>query len=371
MNRPDESRRRVGEPLPQRVAVFRTLALGDMLCAVPALRALRAGLPRAQIVLIGLPWAREFVQRFSQYLDGFLEFPGYPGLPERAANLAQFPGFLQTAQQARFDLAIQMHGSGLLTNPITLLLGARRTAGFYAPGQWCPDVERFLPYPDADSEVRRLLRLTAFLGLTDCGEELEFPLRPEDHEALQAIVQARRLPPGAYACVHPGASLGTRRWPPQRFAAVADSLAGHGLKIVITGSLAEAELAEAVRKQMDCPAVNLVGRTSLGALAALLSGARLLVSNDTGVSHLAAALRLPSVIVALGSDPDRWAPLDRRRHRTLAHPVPCRPCSHAVCPIRFPCAENLSPEEVTRAALALLADPAAAPGQTGREATRR
>src|SRR5436309_10334628 len=69
-----------------RIAILRALKLGDLLCTVPALRSVRAGLPGAKITLIGLPWARTFVDRYSAYIDDFLEFPGYPGLPEQPVD---------------------------------------------------------------------------------------------------------------------------------------------------------------------------------------------------------------------------------------------------------------------------------------------
>jgi ADP-heptose:LPS heptosyltransferase len=127
---------------------------------------------------------------------------------------------------------------------------------------------------------------------------------------------------------------------------VADALARDGLRIVLTGTRGEAGITARVAGAMREPALDLAGRTSLGGLAALISRARLVVANDTSVSHVAAAMRTPSVIVACGSDPQRWAPLDRELHRVLAHEVACRPCLHAECPVGHPCALGVSVERV-------------------------
>jgi ADP-heptose:LPS heptosyltransferase len=297
------------------VAVLRALQLGDLLCAVPALRALRRGLPEATITLVSLSWARTFAERFSRYVDSSLELPGYPGLPERLPDVAAVPMFLGEAQERQFDLVVQLHGSGETTNPLAVLLGGRQTAGFYRPGAYCPDPELFLPYPEDGPEPRRLLRLVEFLGFARAGEELEFPLEDDDRRALATLPGTARLGAEPYACIHPGSRLESRRWTQAGFAAAGDELARRGLQIVLTGSESERPLTARVLAAMDADAVDLAGQTSLGALAALLAGAKLLVCNDTGVSHLASALGVPSVVIFTVSDPARWAPLDRRRHR--------------------------------------------------------
>lgn len=341
------------------IAVFRALQLGDLLCVVPALRALRAAAPQARITLIGLPWATSFVERFKHYVDDILIFPGFPGLPETEPELAALPDFFADAQHREFDLAIQLHGSGALTNPITVALGARRNAGFYATGQCCPDPGRFTPWSETEHEVLRYLRLLTFLGIEPQGEALEFPLYDADYRSLQHAA-TDLPPPGAYACIHPGARLASRRWPPQRFAQVADGLAAQGLRIVITGSESERDITQAVLHSMHAPAldmtIDMTGRTDLGALAALVAQARLVVCNDTGISHIAAGVATPSVIVCSGADPSRWAPLDRRRHRLLYADAPCRPCAYVVCPIGHPCANAVSADHVLTEAIGLCAD---------------
>ncbi len=312
-----DSLSRLGRP--RRVAVLRALQLGDLLCAVPALRALRAALPDAEIVLVGLPWARDFVERFACFLDGFREFPGFPGLPERPTQLPQIPDFLAAMQAEHFDLVVQMHGAGTITNPLAVLFGARALAGFYLPGQLCPDPERFLPYPPTVPEVWRHLRLMQFLGVPLRGEHLEFPITPRDRQAFRLLAGVLDLHPGTYACLHPGARAAARRWPPRHFAAVADALAARGLRVVLTGTKGETPLTRAVADAMRTSPVDLAGRTDLGTLAVLLEGAALLVCNDTGVSHLAAALRVPSVVTLNElSELETWPPRDRVLHRVVS-----------------------------------------------------
>ena len=330
----------------RRIAVFRALVLGDMLCAVPALRAMRRAWPAAEVTLVGLPWAQAWAER-CPHVDRFVAFPGLPGLPERAPDVGAMPGFLAAMQAHRFDLAIQLHGSGTLTNPLVALFGARHTAGFVDGGGCRPTYAR--DWPRAGHEIERLLAMSDRLGAPRQGLALEFPLRPEDDLALAAqwpgVREARDI-----ACVHVGAQLPSRRWWPERFAAVADRLAAQGATVVFTGTDAERPLVTGAGAAMRHRAVDLAGRTTLWSLGALVRRARVLVCNDTGVSHVAAALGTPSVVVSLGADARRWAPLDHDRHRVLWADVPCRPCAHRDCPVGHTCAAAIQPHHVDAAA---------------------
>lgn len=299
-----------------RIVIMRALpGLGDFLCVVPALRALRMALPKAHVSLIGLPETEPLVGRFAHYVDELLPFPSFPGIQERKVCLPELLAFLSKVQ-GQYDLAMQLHGSGEISNQFVALLGAKQTAGFYLTGRYCPDPERFLPYPASEPEVCRNLRLMSFLGIPMQGSDLEFPLQADDQAEWLALVD-EGLRPGEYVCIHPGASDSRRCWSPFRFAAVADALAAQGYQIVLTGTEQERQLTEAVADVMQYEAMDLAGRTELGTLGVLLSQSRLLICNDTGVSHMAAALRVPSVVIFQSADARRWAPLDKQLHRVV------------------------------------------------------
>lgn len=336
---------------PRRIAVFRALQLGDLLCAVPAWRALRAAWPDAHLTLIGLPWARDFAQRYGHYLDGFIEFPGAPGLPEREADAGAYPAFVQRVRALQLDLLVQMHGSGELTNPLAAGWDARAVAAFHRGADERDAGGVRLEWHEHEQEVLRNLRLVAAAGAAPRGAHLEFPVHPEEQRAAERLMATLRPD---FACIHPGARYPSRRWPAERFAAVGDALAQGGLQVVITGAADESSLARSVIGHMRHPAVDCTGRTTLGSFAALVSRARLVVCNDTGMSHVAAAVDAPSVVISSGADAQRWRPLDEARHRMLWHDVPCRPCAHRVCPTGHECALGVGVETVIAEAQRLL-----------------
>jgi ADP-heptose:LPS heptosyltransferase len=358
--------RPLADPGTRRVLLVRLrVGLGDLLASVPALRALRAARPDAEVTMLTWAEVAPVVARMAAYVDELLDFPGWPGVPERPPRPAELPRFLAEVRRRRFDLAVQMYGGQAAANQVTERLGARRTAGFFTPGQWDADLATHLPYPYREREVRRHLDLVGFLGAPPAGEDLEFPLWPQDLEEAEALRRRHRLVEGGFVCLHPGATAASRRWPPERFAAVGDALAARGLRVVLVGVPGEEPLAGAVAATMAAQAVDLTGRTSLGGFAALLASAAVLVGNESGPAQLAAAVGCPAVAVFMAGDPARWSPPDPR-FRPVSAGAPCQPCGHQRCPIDFRCALGLAPARVAAEAGRLLDDLGRPPRAAGR-----
>lgn len=299
------------------IVLFRALQLGDLMCSVPALRALKTAFPQARIKLLGLPSAEGFTRRFHHLFSGFMPFPGFPGLPEQEFDANKFMIFLSAMRQHEPDLLIQLHGNGSIINPLMRLMSSGPVAGYFQPGAWCPDAQLFMPYPEGIPEIRRHLKLMEFLNIPTEGEDLEFPVSAGEEAEYRQLSSSFGLEPGNYVCIHAGARDPKRRWSPEHFAQVAGALSRKGYKPVLTGTTAEKQTTARVAGRLSGEAADLTGKTSLGALAALVRDAALLISNDTGVSHIAAAMKTPGVVIFLTSDPVRWAPLDRMLHRIV------------------------------------------------------
>lgn len=262
------------------VLVLRALGIGDLLVSVPALRGLRRAYPTARLVLAAPNWLAPLVA-LTGCVDTLLPTPGLGAL--------RWPG-------SGPALAVNLHGKGpestadlAATHPGTLL-----THGDGLGPDWVEDMH----------EAHRWCRLLAWQGIESAPTDL-------------AIARPDRPAP-ATTVLHPGAKDVARRWPPDRFAEVARHLAGHGHDVVLTGSAAERELALSVAQEAGLPeSAVLAGRLDLTELAALVAAATLVVSNDTGVAHLATAYGTPSVVLFGPQPPARWGPPQNGHHIAL------------------------------------------------------
>jgi ADP-heptose:LPS heptosyltransferase len=343
------------DPGVRRVAYVRArVGLGDLLCTVPAWRAVRSARPDLRISVVTWAETAPVLARFAAYVDELLPFRGYPGIPERPADSRRLDGFLRSATAREFDLVIQGYGDRPAANHMCDRIDAPRHAGFAAAGYRPGVTACYLPYPRRLHEVHRHLRLVEHLDVpAGANDDLEFPTDERDRRGFAALARALGLGPRTYAVLHPGATSASRRWPPDRFAAVADALARRGLRVVLTGVAGEEAVTTAVRRRTRGDVLDLTARTTLGEFACLLSQAAVLVANDTGAAHLAAAVGTPSVTIFLAGDPVRWAyddPLHPAIHSTAA----CSPCPHLTCPIDFRCAHSVTAEDVVSAAAGLL-----------------
>jgi ADP-heptose:LPS heptosyltransferase len=280
-----------GRPTPDRprLLVLRALGLGDLLTGVPALRALRQAYPDHELVLAA-----------PRVLEPLAELAGAADRVLDATGLSPVPWDGEAP-----DLAVNLHGRGPQSHGLLAALRPRRLVAF-----GCPDASHEGPAWRAEEhEVRRWCRLLE--------ESLHLSADPRDLGL--PVPQTPAAVPGAVV-VHPGAAYPARRWPPQRFAAVARwaVLAGHD--VVVTGGPDEVGLAEEVRRRADLPRrAVLAGRTDLTQLAAQIASARLLVSGDTGVAHLASAFSTPSVLLFGPTAPSRWGPPEDGPHAVIWH----------------------------------------------------
>jgi ADP-heptose:LPS heptosyltransferase len=295
------------------IAIFRALQLGDLLCAVPAFRAIRQAYPNAKITLITLPGSKVIFDRFSKYFDYFLAFPGYHGLPEQDFTLAEIDRFQSYIQQMKFDLAIQMQGNGTIVNHMMSDWGARYSAGFCPhPSQENPT---FLTYPNTGHESLRHLALVQHLGIPIQDPDMSFPITEQDNASFETLKM--NLIEGKYVCIHAGSRGSWRQWPIKYFAALGNYCQAKGFQVVLTGTAEELPIVNELSSLMNKEPIIAAGRTNLGQLAVLLDKSYLLISNCTGVSHIAAGLKKQSIVISMDGEPERWAPMNKSLHRTI------------------------------------------------------
>ncbi len=344
----------------KRVLCVRLDYMGDVLMCTPALRALRQAVPGREITLLTSAGGAAVAGMIPE-VDRSLVWPA----PWMKNSIAHEPALdfemLARLRQENFDAAVIFTTYSQSALPaamacylagIGLRLAHCRENPYQLLSDWVPD-----PEPDKclRHEVQRQLDLVAAIGASCDNQKLSFAVPAEATE--WASRQLRELEmPAQWVLLHPGASAASRRYPAASWSAVADLLVEQGLPVLFSGSADEAGLIEGIRADMRGDSISLAGALDLGRLGALIAAAPVMVSNNTGPAHLAAALGTPLVDLYALTNPQHtpW----QVASRVLYHMVPCRNCYKSVCPqVHQACLANVKPTEVVQAIRELLTAP--------------
>ncbi len=326
----------------------------------PVLRTLKENLPSSHIRLMAspggskaaplLPWVDEVLswRVLWQDLDG-LSF-----------NPAREWEMIRTLKEGSCDAAIILtsfnqtpHAAGYACYlaGIPLRLGESKEWGGSVLSDEAPSV------PDELHQVERNLRLIEHLGLWVEDRALSISVPKEARETAAQLLEARGVAPGMpYLLLNPWASAQARTYPTDRFARAAGHLSEEtGWPVVVTGTGKDRESASGLFEALGEWGMDLVGATGLPELAALVEGARLVLTNNTSAMHLLDALRVPGVVLFSGTElEEQWRPRSAR-HRLLRRETWCSPCYAFECPYNLQCLD-IPPEEVAQAGLSLLAE---------------
>ncbi|MDD8025256.1 MAG: lipopolysaccharide heptosyltransferase II [Acidobacteriota bacterium] len=316
--------------------------VGDAILARPALDSLAAHFPGAEIVVAAADWVRDLFGREE----------GGP----RVLTL-DGKGSADALRAEAFDLGL------LFTNSFGTALQFRKAGiperwGYRRDGRGFLLTKGVKP-PDSQAEPRHhihyYLDLLNKLGLPTLEPELRFRLAPNERREAKALLRAQGAGDGRPLVVlNPGASYGpAKRWPAERFAALAGLLRRREARIVLTGSAEEAALTAEIAAALDEPPIDLAGRTTLRSLLGIIGEAALFVTNDTGPMHLANALRVPVVAIFGPTEPRATAPFHPPA-TVLKKDAPCGPCLYRTCPFDHRCLRSISAEEAFQACLAYL-----------------
>ena len=337
---------------PKKIMVRAPNWIGDAVMSLPAIEALHARFPNSEIVLISKPWVSEIywnhpaLSRQIVY-DAEGEHRGARGLWKLVRKL----------RSERFDAAIlfqnAFHAAWMAwCAGIPLRIGYARDG---RSGLLSEAVE--VPLPAAyGHQVYYYLQLLFRSGLIEKPEMVqEIHLELTGSERRWAVKQLQGVGLGGQRFllgICPGASFGAaKRWLRERYANLADRLIDAlGADVLIFGSRAERPLAEAVARAMEHTPVLVAGKTTLRQFMALLANCHLVITNDSGPMHLAAAQGSP-LLAIFGSTNERATGPVGLRTRIVKHPVECSPCGFRQCPIDFRCMTRISVDDVYRAAL--------------------
>ena len=309
---------------PDRILVIKLRYVGDVLLATPVLSRLRESFPKAHLAMLVNPGTEDVV-RDHPALDEMLVLA-------RGGLIRQWR-FVQDLRRRRFDLVIDLT-DGDRSALLSWLCGAPVRLGYNSEGRWRGVLYTQVVAADRFSmhTVRYHLKSLEGLGLAGPPPAPILTVAPEARQEADRLLREAGVDEARpFVCLHPGARWWFKAWPAERYAALADLLQIEApAQALFLGGDQERSIERRIADGMKTPFRSLIGKTSLRTLAAVLERAALMVSNDNGPMHMAAALGVPVIGLFGPSDPAVWGPWGDG-HRTFYKGLDCRACFHPDC----------------------------------------
>jgi heptosyltransferase-1 len=301
------------------ILLIKPSSLGDIVLALPALSALRRSFPDAKITWLVRPEFASLLENHPHLTETMLfdrRFLGkawfHPGA------LLSLLSLIRQLRRSRFDLAIDLQGL-FRTASLAWLSGCKKRFGMAEAREFGHIFYTHRTQRDQNSihVVDYYLKMVRAAGASQTEAEFLLPIESSAADSVSCLLQSHDIKPGNYAVFVPGSAQKSKCWPAHNFAALAEKMAAKfKLAIVLVGAQTEKPITAQIIRGTDAPVTDFTGLTSLPELVALFKTARIVVSNDTGPGHIAAALGVPLVMIFGPSNPVRLFPY--KRPETLA-----------------------------------------------------
>jgi heptosyltransferase I len=322
-----------------KILIVKPSSLGDVVHSLPFLNAMKTCFPGAEI-----HWV--IAKGLEDLLEGhpliqklwIINKDAWKKIDNAKNTVTEIRNLFKGLKKEKFDLVIDLQGL-LRSGIITKATRAPVRVGF----QEAREGSRFFYTHKVKGgkdihAVDRYLKIASFLGC-DCSR-VSFPLPPESSSTFNSHLLTLNLP-GEYVVLVPGARWKTKRWPPEKFGELASRLP---VQSVIVGSKADEDSADLIVSLSEGKAVSLAGKTSLKELIAVMRKAKFVISNDSGPTHIAAALGIPVFAIFGPTDPLRTGPYGKG-HTIIRAAIPCAPCFKKICE-DVKCLKELSVDKV-------------------------
>jgi ADP-heptose:LPS heptosyltransferase len=326
----------------RRVLVVRLRSIGDTVLATPSLIALKRFIPNAQVDVLLEDWVAPLLDGFHS-ADEIITTGG--GTSSRIKTIHEI-------RRRKYDVAFNLHG-GTTATMFTSLSGAPHRIG-YRTYQYSflynhlLDSAAHVWHRKNTHAAENQLALLGFVGVpVEDRPRSELPLNEASRIWADEKLRAAGLDARPYALLHPFAAYKTKEWAIEKFARTAEFLSSKGLMPVAVGAPNQGDMLRGLQRAARVPVLAFTQMT-IPELTSLAAGARIFVGNDSGVAHIAAAVKTPTVVVFGSSSRDHWGPWTDAPYEMVFEQFACQPCAGRTC-LEFGeprCILSLSEEKV-------------------------